>query len=291
MRDIGAARIRSLVTPEGVPLLVERADLSERATAFAIDYAIISFAVFGVLLLAVLAAVGHVPGGSELVSPAAVFVTFLIRNAYFVAFEVLWGGATPGKRRLGLRVVSRDGGPLTVGALVARNLSREVETFFPLGLMIAARAWSHGPWDVLALAAWLLLGTLLPLCNRDALRAGDIVGGTLVIAMPKRMLLEDLGERKTTFSFTDEQLQRYGIRELQVLEDLLRRPESPAVDELLYDVTGRVCKRIGWTNRSAIRDVRAFLGDFYTAQRAFLETRKHLGEERADKHFQPPAKR
>jgi len=274
----GWRRVRMLVTPDGVPLRVEVAELTERVAAFMIDVVITAVAGWALLLAAFALAFG----GFGTV-PAATFAVFVVRNVYFVGFEIAWAGVTPGKRFVGLRVIDRHGGALTPAAVVARNLSREVETFFPLAMLLQAPDTLAAPWAVLPVALWLLLTSALPLCNRDRLRAGDLIGGTLVIAVPKRVLLEELVAARQTFAFTDEQLQRYGILELHVLEDILRRTGTSGSDELLRDVALKIRRKIGWTGAVSDYDARTFLRDFYAAQRAFLELRKHLGEERADK--------
>lgn len=273
------------MTPEGVPLIVEIADLFERCAAFGIDFFITDFA--GLVLVLGAGLLSGSPIG-DVTLAAALFATFVVRNLYFIWFEILWAGSTPGKRVLGLRVVDRGGGPLTSGAVVARNLSREVETFFPLAMVASAASWTASPWEVFPLAAWLLLTTSFPLLNKDNMRAGDLLGGTVVIAVPQRVLLDDLAVTRGTFRFSVDQLQRYGILELHVLEDVLRRPESLHNDRLLGDIALKIQRRISWHSQVAPRDTRAFLSDFYTAQRAFLERRKHLGDERADKHFALP---
>jgi uncharacterized RDD family membrane protein YckC len=276
-----------LVTPDGVPLRIEIADPSERATAFAIDFGITG------LLAYVLLAAGLLfswIGGAAVVA-AATFIAFVVRNAYFVAFELGWGGVTPGKRFTGLRVIDRHGGALTAGAVVARNLTREIETFFPLAMVLQAEGWLLAPWEIVPVAAWLLLTTALPFCNRDRLRAGDLIGGTIVIAVPKKVLLDELVSDRRTFAFGTEMLERYGILELQVLEDVLRRSDAFAAQPLLTDIAEKIRRKIRYPQPVAPRDTYAFLRDFYAAQREFLELRKHLGDERADKHFAERAKR
>ena len=110
-----------------------------------------------------------------------------------------------------------------------------------------------------------------------------MIGGTIVIAVPKRVLLDELVAERQTFAFTDEQLQRYGILELHVLEDVLRRTGDSGGGELVRDIARKIRRKIGWTGAVSDDDAGTFLRDFYAAQRAFLELRKHLGEERADK--------
>ena len=58
--------------------------------------------------------------------------------------------ATPGKRIMGLRVASRDGGRLKAEAVFSRNAMRELEVFLPLSVL-GARA-SEGGVD-----SWLYL--------------------------------------------------------------------------------------------------------------------------------------
>jgi uncharacterized RDD family membrane protein YckC len=279
----GWRRIRMLVTPDGVPLRVEVAELTERAAAFTLDFVFIIGATWLLLLAAFALAFGGI-GGITL--PAATFAAFIVRNAYFVYFELVRAGVTPGKRIVGLRVIDRHGGALTPAAVVARNLSREMETFFPLAMVLQSPDWIAAPWEVVPVGLWLLLTSALPLTNRDRLRAGDLIGGTIVIAVPKRVLLDELVADRRTFTFSDEQLQRYGILELHVLEDVLRRTGAFGSDPLVHDVAAKIRRKIGWTSAVADRDAWTFLRDFYAAQRAFLELRKHLGDERSDKFYQ-----
>src|SRR6185312_1726813 len=138
---------RQLISPEGVSLPVEIADYGERATAFVLDL-FIWFAATALLYLIIL------------------FIAFLVRILYFIHFELAWQGATPGKRMVGLRVVDRGGGPLLPGAVIARNLTREVEMFLPLGLLLSVGR-SGSVWQTLFTAAWMLAFVLLPLFNRD----------------------------------------------------------------------------------------------------------------------------
>ena len=126
--------------------------------------------------------------------------------------------------------------------------------------------------------------------NRDRMRAGDLIAGTLVIAVPRQRLLGDLVATRARFLFADHQLGAYGKRELQILEDLLRRPGDNETRELLRDVYDRICRKIDWKQPVGPNETALFLRDFYTAQRAFLEREQLFGRPRADK-FEAAAKR
>ena len=56
-----------------------------------------------------------------------ILLGFLLYYGYFAAFEALWGGQTPGKRAVGLRVISVTGQPITAFDALLRNLLRIVD--------------------------------------------------------------------------------------------------------------------------------------------------------------------
>jgi uncharacterized RDD family membrane protein YckC len=272
---------RTIVTPEGVPVAVELADHGERLTAFTIDVCIWFLLTILVYLPLLFFALSK---DSALIALSIVlFIGFVVRNLYFIHFELAWRGATPGKRVVGLRVIDRRGGPLLPSAIVARNLTREVEAFIPLGILLS---WSgtNPNWEHLFVAIWLLFFAALPFVNRDRMRGGDLIGGTMVIALPKRVLSGDLVERAAQYVFTEQQLRAYGAFELQVLEELLRRPKSLETSKLLAEVCEKIVHKIGWVAPLPQQDTEIFLREFYTAQRAFLEREQLFGKPRADKY-------
>jgi uncharacterized RDD family membrane protein YckC len=284
-------RRREIITPEGVSIPVELADFGERLSAFFIDWVIWILATIAIYLPIILS-IGKA-GGVLIAVSVGLFIGFLIRNLYFVYFEIAWRGATPGKRVVGLRVIDRHGGPLLSTAVIARNLTREVEMFLPLGILLT---WGGSPeggadWEQLTLAIWLLFFAALPFINRDRMRGGDLIAGTMVIALPKRALSSDLVDGAVQFTFTEQQLRAYGAFELQVLEELLRRPDSEEAARVLDDVCDKICRKIIWTAPVPPNQVALFLRDFYTAERAFLEREQLYGKGRADKYAQPGPRR
>lgn len=286
---MSAARVLRLETPEHVGLRFELADHGARVAAFGIDLFLQLVLVIGIALMINLVALSSGALGSLLV-----IAFFLIRNFYFTASEVYWQGRTVGKRRLGLRVVARDGGPLTVDQVFARNLTREFETFLPLTALLAPSALLSGApaWVQVAAMVWLVALGALPLLNRLHARLGDLIAGTVVVAEPRAALEADLveidparqREEVAAYTFTPAQLDVYGIRELQVLEDALRRPPSAARDRLLETIAAKIRRKIAWQEGGATDfDTAAFLQAFYTAQRARLETELLFGRRRERK--------
>lgn len=280
-------RERAFVTPEGVDLRLEIGDAGQRAAAFMLDAAIIIGVLLAMTLAAVFAGIGSFIAGAT--SGEMIFVIwllgfFLLRNFYFTGFELTARAATPGKRAMGLRVATRDGGRLRAESVVARNAMRELEVFLPFGL-IFSRADQGGvdSWMYLLGFVWAAIFVFFPLFNRDRLRAGDLIGGTWVVRTPKQKLVRDVADEGTArmdrFQFTLDQLDAYGARELHVLEDVLRLRKR----ETMRAVTERIMRKINWAQDDGQDDL-DFLSAYYTALRGRLEGRLLMGKRRADKH-------
>ena len=280
--DADARIRREFVTPEGVDLRLRIGEASERAAAFLLDAAII---VGGMVALTLLCLVAFIGAGAGAQSGEWIAVVWLIgffaaRNLYFIAFELGPRAATLGKRALGLRVAARRGGRLTADAIFARNAMREIEVYLPLTFLLA-RGRDVDAWLILLGCIWCGIFALFPLFNRDRLRIGDLVAGTWVVKTARRRLLPDLVERghgDQRFAFTQAQVDAYGVKELHVLEDVLRRNHLPTVTA----VAQRIRAKIGWT-RGADEADWAFLDAYYAALRRRLETRMLLGKRRRDK--------
>jgi uncharacterized RDD family membrane protein YckC len=299
-------RIHRVPTPEGISLPFVVAGAGDRLAALLFDLMIIVVGTFAVWLLAML---GSLVGLAGTGVSFALLVGFLLWNFYFIYCEIRWGGVTPGKRKLGVRVIARDGGPLTAEAVFARNLMRNLELNLPMVALLAPQALlPEAPgWGRLLALGWLVVFALMPFFNQDRLRCGDLVAGTLVVKVPKAVLLSDLADRAALrpaapprragvavppppptpaeeFPFTREQVDIYGIHELQVLEDLLRRDDGGTLDpRVLAEVCDKVKVKIGWPAERWQVPVRPFLDAFYRAQRASLEARMLFGQRRERK--------
>jgi uncharacterized RDD family membrane protein YckC len=149
-------------TPERVELHYVLANIGNRFLAAALDH------IFQVLLmLALLLLVGAVSnwnfdiGLGTWAAAVAVLVFFLIYWGYFVIFETLWNGQTPGKRIMKLRVVREDGRPIRFFEAFVRNLLRIAIDFMPL------------PSYAIGVASIIF--------SPRSKRIGDLVAGTVVV--------------------------------------------------------------------------------------------------------------
>ena len=147
---------REVLTPEGVALHLPAAGPVPRALAWLLDL-LLRAAVLLVLSTA-LGVLGGLGKGLYLVG------LFLVFWAYPIVLEAAWNGQTPGKRALGLRVVSGDGAPVGWLPAVVRNLMRTVD-MLPFGYAT---------------------GLVACLCDRHGRRLGDLVADTLVVHVRPR---------------------------------------------------------------------------------------------------------
>jgi len=272
---------RSFVTPEGVDLRLELGGAGARAAAFMLD----AFMMLVILLLVTITvAYLFVESKSQILEILWLIGFFVLRNGWFVLFEISGRGATPGKMALGLRVVARDGAPLTGGAVIARNAMREIEVFLPLSFL-GYQASQNAADAFLVIFALLWTGIFLffPLMNRDRLRIGDLVGGTWVVQTVRTKLGADIGADEVIArprrTFTDGALDLYGVYELQTLEEVLRlgRPEAIAT------VAAAVRTKAALDDDG---DDLGFLTDYYRALCVRLERGMMLGRRR-DNKFAP----
>jgi uncharacterized RDD family membrane protein YckC len=157
MGQPGSAR---MVTPEAVPLEFQTANVGSRILAYVIDMAVVVAGIFAGLF-----AVALLGQATDVVVPDWVAITIVLVLlpswwlGYFIAFETLWRGRTPGKAALGLRVVTTEGAPVRFRHAAIRSL---------LGIVDIAIASGF-------------FAVMFILLTRDNQRLGDLVAGTLVL--------------------------------------------------------------------------------------------------------------
>lgn len=301
----GEKRARSIVTPEGIALPIVIASRGARVGALMLDLLIlvISLFVFDLVLDAIFGGVdfeteigseGSPSAAGEFLAILSIIIGFAAWYGYFLVQELGPRGATLGKRIVGIRVAARGGERLTPEAVIARNLLRDVEIFYPIiYILIAAVLSIMGEMSgalLWAAVIWFLLFALFPFFNRDALRAGDVVAGTWVVEAPKARLGSAISTRGAAaaesesaltgarYEFGEKELSFYGERELQTLEKMLRENNHDA----LATVQATICRKIGWEPGEG--DERAFLEAYYAQLRARLENNMRFGLRKADKH-------
>lgn len=166
-------RTIEVTTGESVAFSYELAGLGSRFLAVFIDLVIqVAIAVGGLFLL--VWAASAIPSqhlspreasslgakvGAAIGIALVVFWLFLMFFGYFIIFETLWNGRTPGKRLVGIRVV-RDGGfPVDFTSALIRNIVRILEA----GL------------------GFYMISAVCALASQQNRRLGDMAAGTIVV--------------------------------------------------------------------------------------------------------------
>ena len=143
------------ISPEGLATTVPLANVGSRAIAGCVD-----LAVQGILIWLIVLATGD---GTIAAAVRAILIFSVI---FFVpiGFELLDNGRGPGKRLVGLRVLTIRGGPVGFRASAVRNLLRIVD-FLPSAY---------------------LMGMIAILGTNTGQRLGDVAAGTVVSFAPGR---------------------------------------------------------------------------------------------------------
>ncbi len=145
-------------TPESVELEFTLAGIGSRALALLIDYLL--WMVILTVLLTVFALlyylVAKIDGAAKWIISIQVLIFFVVYIGYFIFFETLWQGQTPGKRYAKIRVIRDDGRNAGLQQAIMRSLLRTIDDLFSLGL-------------------------LMILFTKQEKRLGDLVAGTIVI--------------------------------------------------------------------------------------------------------------
>jgi uncharacterized RDD family membrane protein YckC len=162
-------------TPENIEFAYEIAGIGSRLLAAIVDTLLLVLLelalafVMGVLLQQI----GLLNLGDGLESGLLALwgaLAFLFLWGYYLAFELLWNGQSPGKRLLGLRVIQAGGRPIGFAASAIRNLMRLVDLLPGL----------YG------------IGVLSMFIDPRARRLGDLAAGTLVVREQHALTLESL---------------------------------------------------------------------------------------------------
>lgn len=172
-------------TPENVTFGFDVAGIGSRFIGALVDSLILGLLLFLVNVVLALAISLFAPDGSDFVTAVSdsdgvtwaagvaiaiyALLNFILLWGYFIFFEMIWRGQTPGKRVAGIRVVRMDGNSISFLDNVIRNLIRIID-FLPFGYGV---------------------GLIVMFCNRHARRLGDFAAGTLVVREQKVERLED----------------------------------------------------------------------------------------------------
>jgi uncharacterized membrane protein SpoIIM required for sporulation/uncharacterized RDD family membrane protein YckC len=172
---LAAAPSIAVASATGIDARVVLAGPGARSIAFVLDWMIRSALTLAYLLIAALAILGNlefeIPQERETLWYLAGLVpAMIIYFLYHMVLEPLMAGRTPGKRMIGLRILTPEGVVPGVGALLIRNVFRLVDS----------------------MPVFYMVGLLFVIFGRRHSRIGDLAAGT-VLAVERAPFLEKIG--------------------------------------------------------------------------------------------------
>jgi uncharacterized RDD family membrane protein YckC len=198
--------LHKILTAEKVLLSYRVAGVGARFLAWLVDILCMGVLIFAGEMYFMGLDVGIEGVGAAL----AVLWVFVVQWGYFIFFEWLWQGQTPGKRVLGIRVIQWRGTAVSFSQSAVRNIVRFAD-FLPVGNVV---------------------GFLVAMCNRENRRLGDLAAGTLVVHVERKAKLivtvqEGVGELdKTRLALLRQRLSQLDREHKQTLLDLCLRRDQ-----------------------------------------------------------------
>ena len=171
-----------IATPFNIDIEFEVAEFPKRLLAYLIDFVLIIIYMLSMLYL--------LYGGFRLGASGHGFVilTVLLPMLFYTLLsELLWGGQTAGKRALGIKVVSLDGGEPTLGQYLLRWFLR----FYEWGFIIFTLFWGSGLTGTGFLFLGGLTSIIIMVMSAKSQRLGDIVAGTVVVNTKSYLTVHD----------------------------------------------------------------------------------------------------
>lgn len=223
-------------TPENVAFGYQVAGIGSRFLASLVDTLIVIL--LQVVVLIVVSLIINSFDGSVLADQisAWVYAIFGLVAAifywgYYIFFEMLWNGQSPGKRWVGLRVIRADGTPITLSESLIRNLARLVD-FLPA---------AYG------------IGVVTMFIDRQSRRLGDLAAGTLVVQDRAPISIQDLSVKRTVhlrpwanITLEGFPVERLTNNDLSLIENLLtRRDQLTHRDQLAIQILNTLYQRLG----------------------------------------------
>lgn len=247
-----------VATSEGVLLRHEIAGAGSRLAAALADGLILVLVYVSVLLGVLIVNSFDVSGVSGFVTGVLAGGAVLFVVGYHIGFHLAWAGQTPGKRFVGLTVMSADGYPPSALQVLVRGLVWPIDVFVslpaPIGLMAIAVTERHQ-------------------------RFGDLVAGTLVVRLARERAQGEPWPGETWSGLPVRTLPlapglgaRLSTEDLAFLRELLTRGEleHEAQRELFIETARAYAERL---ELGPFQDARIVLREVYLFTREMLAAR------------------
>ena len=223
-------------TPERIRFRYRAAGPVRRSFSYLLDFIIRGGILLALSIILMLVTALKTDDMTHAATGVMLVIWFVLEWGYYVAFETLWNGGSPGKRAFGLRVVKEGGFPVGFVDSFLRNLLRAAD-FLPLGYVV---------------------GLTVMVGDSRFRRLGDRVAGTMVVVEDRVRVGESL---KLSPPAGPGELEALPTRpplsadELEALELFLRRGDlsPPRRLELAEMIAAIFARRMGVLTGDPVR--------------------------------------
>jgi len=233
-------------TPEKIRFSYRIAEIGSRIAAYMIDQLIQVIVTLTILWLLVGFAITSLRDMTFITAAFLMIITFLMRWFYYVLFELIMEGQSPGKKLMRIRVIRDNGDSLDFETIIFRNFLRIVDDFPMIPL----------------------LGGFISLIDPRGRRLGDLVANTIVVKeIHYRLFLPDFHVNLNRIDPNQELVpikRKLNENELYIIRRFLNDYHKLPVtrgDELAWDLARQVQEKIG--TETEINDVFLFLERIY----------------------------
>jgi uncharacterized RDD family membrane protein YckC len=224
-------------TPENVAFGYQVAGIGSRFLATLVDTLIITLlqvvTIVSFILIANALDASILSNASVWVIALFGLVVFVFYWGYYIFFEMLWNGQSPGKRWTGLRVIRSDGTPITLSESLIRNLVRIIDL----------------------LPATYGIGVITMFIDKKSRRLGDLAANTLVVHDRAPITIQELSVKRALHlrpwasanaSVDGFPIERLTNDDLNLIEDFIqRRAQLTHRDQLAIQILNTLHTRLG----------------------------------------------
>jgi len=220
-------------TPFNIDIEFDLAEFHKRLLAYVIDFVIL--VLYGLSMVYLWYGAFEVgEGGTGFV----ILVVLIPMLFYSMLSELLMGGQTAGKKILGIKVVSLEGGEPTLGQIMLRAFMR----FYEWGFIIFTLFWGSS-----AGIGFLLIGgitsIIIMVISQKGQRLGDIVAGTVVVNTKTSLTVDDtifMHVRQTDYKVTFPEVMRLSDRDINTVMNVLTQAKKSNKYEMCNKVAYKV---------------------------------------------------
>jgi uncharacterized RDD family membrane protein YckC len=222
-----------IATPFNIDIEFEQAEFHKRLLAYIIDFAIIFLYYKSMVYLF---RDGFKIGRGEV--GVAWIVIMLPMLMYTLLAELFFDGQTVGKKIMGIKVASLDGGEATLGQYLLRAFIR----FYEWGAIILVLFW-HSAAGIMVLLIGGIVCVIVIAITPKSQRLGDLAAGTVVVNTKTKLSVDDtifMDVNTNDYKVMFPDVMRLSDRDINTIKGVVTQANKSGN----YDMCNRVAMKV-----------------------------------------------